>query len=315
MKTLVLFKNNLRINDNPVLYNGSKNNTILPVFILDEHNIKKKLGSASKYWLYNALKSLNQSLNNKMLFFRGETLSIVDELIKKYDINKVVFEETFIKDDMSLQKKMESFLKKTNIKYHSYNCTLLWEPYSVLKNDGTPYKVFTPFYKRGCLGGKEPELPLGRPKEIKYLEYDNNTNISDLNLVTGYKWYSKLDDQWDISEKKAFKIFTNFLNDGIFDYKKGRDYPSKNCNSKLSPYIRFGMISVNRLWYILNDLKFDKNIEHFKSEIGWREFSYYLLYHYPKMEYKNFKQNLIISNGRIQTKSLIHGKKEKQDFQ
>ncbi|MAV59262.1 MAG: deoxyribodipyrimidine photolyase [Candidatus Marinimicrobia bacterium] len=289
MKTLVLFKNNLRINDNPVLYNGSKNNTILPVFILDEHNIKKKLGSASKYWLYNALKSLNQSLNNKMLFFRGETLSIVDELIKKYDINKVVFEETFIKDDMSLQKKMESFLKKTNIKYHSYNCTLLWEPYSVLKNDGTPYKVFTPFYKRGCLGGKEPELPLGRPKEIKYLEYDNNTNISDLNLVTGYKWYSKLDDQWDISEKKAFKIFTNFLNDGIFDYKKGRDYPSKNCNSKLSPYIRFGMISVNRLWYILNDLKFDKNIEHFKSEIGWREFSYYLLYHYPKMEYKNLQ--------------------------
>ena len=114
--------------------------------------------------------------------------------------------------------------------------------------------------------------------------------------------------------KNAFKIFTDFLNNGIFDYKKGRDYPSKNCNSKLSPYIRFGMISVNRIWYILNDLKFDKNVEHYKSEIGWREFSYYLLYHYPKMEYKNLQTKFDNFEWENSMKSFMLGKKGKQDF-
>ena len=88
----------------------------------------------------------------------------------------------------------------------------------------------------------------------------------------------------------------------------------QNCNSKLSPYIRFGMISVNRIWYILNDLKFDKNVEHYKSEIGWREFSYYLLYHYPNMEYKNLQAKFDNFEWENSNEKLLAWKKGKTGF-
>ena len=71
MNTIILFKNSLRINDNPMLYNGSLNCKILPVYILDEINISKKLGSASKYWLHHSLFSLNSSLDFKMQFYKS----------------------------------------------------------------------------------------------------------------------------------------------------------------------------------------------------------------------------------------------------
>ena len=67
MKSLVLFKNNLRINDNPLLYFSSKEDTILPAYIYDDINIRA-LGAASKYWLHKSLESLNKNLENRMIF-------------------------------------------------------------------------------------------------------------------------------------------------------------------------------------------------------------------------------------------------------
>ena len=99
-----------------------------------------------------------------------------------------------------------------------------------------------------------------------------------------------------------FLVFLSFLNNSIYEYKKGRDFPGINKNSKLSPYIRFGMISVHRIWEMLNLIENDENVIHFKSEIGWREFSYYLLHHFPYMEnqnlqtkFDNFKWEMIMT--------------------
>ena len=289
MNTLVLFKNNLRIQDNPVLYNAVKNNHIIPVYILDEHYTSKNLGSASKYWLYNALQSLNSSLDNKLLFFKGETQNIIDKLIDEFDIKDVYCEEAFLEDDIKLLEKLKLFLASRNISLHILNCTLLWEPYSVLKDDGTPYKVFTPFYRKGCVDRIVPPQPLGKPSNISYASIENKTHISDLNLLGKFQWYNKLNSIWEISEKKALQIFYDFVESPIYSYKKGRDYPAQNFNSRLSPYIRFGMISVNRIWHEVDNLVSDKNTAHFKSEIGWREFSYYLLYHFPKMQNQNLQ--------------------------
>ena len=91
MNSIVLFKNNLRINDNPVLFYASKySSNILPVFIYDDKNFKKQLGSASRYWLHNSLISLNKSLNNKLHFSRGDTILILEQLVKKYSIKNVL---------------------------------------------------------------------------------------------------------------------------------------------------------------------------------------------------------------------------------
>ena len=290
MNSLVIFKNNLRINDNPVLFHSSKEQPIIPVYIHDNINLKKQIGSASKFWLFRALNSLNKLLDNKMHFYCGDTISIITNLINENSINKIYIEEPFIPEEVNLHNKLKNKLKKLNIDLNSYNCTLLWKPNKILKSDSTPYKVFTPFYKRGCLESTNPDKPLGEPYKIKFSATNNKTTLSALNLIDKYNWHTKLDKHWEISEQAAIKIFQDFIKKSIYEYKIKRDFPYLNKNSSLSPYIRFGMISIHRIWWTLHNLNSDKNIEHFRSELGWREFSYYLLNHFPYIEKNNFQE-------------------------
>ena len=178
MNRIVLFKNNLRVNDNPVLYNASRNGKILPVYIHDTHNTKKTIGSASKYWLHNALKSLNTNLSNRIHFFRGDSISILDVLIARYSIKSVYIENPYTNDDLEIYEKLHYHLKKIGVELRNYNCSLLWEPSSILKKDNTPYKVFTPFYRKGCLQFTEPDRPVGSPGPMNFLETKNLTQLS-----------------------------------------------------------------------------------------------------------------------------------------
>ena len=289
MKTLVLFKNNLRINDNPVLYHASKEDEIIPAYIYDEIN-SRPLGSSSKYWLHNSLNSLNQNLKNQMLFMSGDTLSLVPLIVDKYSIKKVYIERPYIHEEIKAYLKLDNILSEKDVDLLSYNCSLLWEPQTILKIDKSPYKVFTPFYKNGCLNSDNPNQPVGKPIKLKCVSIDNKTRLEDLNLLDKIQWHQKLDNHWDISEKNAIKIFNQFLEDSIFDYKDKRDFPYLEKNSKLSPFIRFGMISIHRMWAELEKFNYHKSIEHYKSELGWREFSYYLLYHFPFMKSQNFQR-------------------------
>ncbi|MDC2984481.1 DNA photolyase family protein [Candidatus Marinimicrobia bacterium] len=287
---LVIFKNNLRVNDNPVVHNASNYDGIIPIYIDDTSNIRKKIGSASKYWLHHALQSLNSNLNNKLQFFKGDSLNIISELNAKYNIKRIFMEKAFTPDEINLQKKIVIFAENLGIHIEIYNCSLLWEPEDILKNDMTPYKVFSPFYRKGCLQRyEEPEKPLGHPKEFDFACVENNTSLVDLDLLPKHDWYKKLNSHWQISEKDAMEKFKLFVQNSVNEYKVKRDFPYLNKNSSMSPFIRFGMISVHRMWWDLQKLDFDKNVEHYKSELGWREFSYYLLYHFPEIEYKNFQ--------------------------
>ena len=290
MNSIVLFKNNLRINDNPPLFYASQYQyKLLPIYIYDNINIKKELGSASKYWLFNALKSLNKSLNNNLLFLKGDTSYILKDIVKKHSISNIFCEKPFLKNEIILFEKLKKELSNYNVNINFYNCTLLWDPQSILKKDHTPYKVFTPFYKKGCLESVIPDRPLGLPNKLNFLNVNNETTIKDLNLLSKYKWYTKLNNLWSITEESANNILDLFLIKKIYNYKKGRDYPASNFTSKLSPYIRFGMISINKIWHSLKNLSIDENITHFESELGWRDFSYYLLYHFPHMETNNLQ--------------------------
>tara|TARA_Y100001980_G_C14555168_1_gene343147 strand:+ start:1128 stop:2495 length:1368 start_codon:yes stop_codon:yes gene_type:complete len=287
---LVIFKNNLRVNDNPVLHYASKEANIIPIYIHDIVNIKKSIGSASKYWLHHALNNLNSDLNNKLQFYQGDSLQIISEFKSNHGISKIFMEKAFTPDEINLQRKISVLAVKLRLELKLYNCSLLWEPRNILKKDMTPYKVFSPFYRKGCLQQyEEPDRPLGQLNDINFASIDNNTSLHDLNLLPKLDWHKKLEQHWLISEKEAMKKFELFIENSVSEYKIKRDFPYLNKNSSMSPYIRFGMISVHRMWWELQKLDFDKNVEHYKSELGWREFSYYLLYHFPDIEYNNFQ--------------------------
>ena len=287
-RNIILFKNNLRINDNPVLKEGCENSCILPIYIHDELYKNKKLGGAASYFLYHSLKSLKKSLNNKLYFFKGKTLDILLKLIEIHEINQIYIEEFFHQEDISFYYNIKKIMKEVNVEVKFVNCQLLWRPYEILKDDNTPYKVFTPFYKKRCLE-IIPSKPIGKIDKVNFINTHINTNIEDLNLLSKFQWYEKFDNLYKISETNALNILENFIQNRISNYKIGRDFPSQSYNSNLSPYIRFGLISVNKIWHSVNSLPNSANKYHFLSELGWREFSYYQLYHFSKMENENLQ--------------------------
>jgi deoxyribodipyrimidine photo-lyase len=169
----------------------------------------------------------------------------------------------------------------------------LWEPWEISKADGTPYKVFTPFYRKGCLNAESPRLPLPAPKllgtrdintfNIEFIEKFKNS-ITHLNLLPTKRWHEPLEQHWNIGENAAHDQLEKFLTTGISNYKEGRNFPSKPYVSRLSSHLHWGEISPNSVWYATKNLnETSKNIDHFLSEIGWREFSYSLLYHFPDL--------------------------------
>ena len=287
-KIIHLFKNDLRISDNPSFSAACENGDVIPIYILDEGDIYND--SAQGWWLINSLEKLNQSLNDNLYMYLGNYKDIISNLVKKYDIQAVYWNRSYDPYSINRDKDLKLYLENKNIEVKTYNSTLLWEPWLVAKPDGTPYRVFSPFYRKGCLKQKEPRFPLPEPKKVSFFKLNDADDIKKLELLNGFNWYDKLHEHWEIGEKAAQNKLSSFLNDGIDDYKDGRNFPAKNNVSRLSPHIRFGEISPNQIWYAARAVREDRNVDHFCSELGWREFSYYLLYHFPFIEKENLNK-------------------------
>ena len=285
------FRQDLRLSDNPGLSEAAKYGKVLPVYILDHNNHSDyNMGSASCWWLHNSLHQLNSALNDKLVVLRGDPENILLEIAKLHSIQRVHWNRCYEPWRISRDKKIKKSLEEHNILVKTYNGSLLWEPWEVLKQDKTPYKVFTPFY-RCCLKNIPPRDPLPKPHNLSLASYDNSpTKIEDLKLLPEIHWYNKLERHWGVGEESALQKFNIFFNEGLKNYKEGRNFPSQNHVSRLSPHLHFGEISPNYLWYKIKSqefLRYDSNIDSFCSELGWREFSYYLLYHFPTLPYKN----------------------------
>lgn len=137
--------------------------------------------------------------------------------------------------------------------------------------------------------------PIRRPYIVDIKNHENilKINISleleDLKLLPKIQWYTEFAEYWEPGEHGASKKFDSFLLNAINGYKILRNRPDLSNSSFLSPHLRFGEISTNMIWYkIYSDTKYSKDHEHFLSELVWREFSYYLLYHFPDLQSKNW---------------------------
>lgn len=290
-KTLLWFRQDLRLHDNKALLEAVSAGYILPIYIYDT-SIPNEfiMGAASRVWLHHALLSLNKSLNNNLHFFRGNPQDILLELIQKYNITQINWNRCYDKWQITRDTEIKKTLQQQRIIVNSFNASLLWEPWEVLKLDGTPYKVFTPFYHKGCLTKKEPHIPLAKPQEINFILTPYKTSITDLNLLPKIRWDQKILTSWNISEDGALQQLQNFISNNIDSYKIGRDFPAQNSTSKLSSYLHFGQISPNTAWYSAKMAGFSDNIDNFLKELGWREFSYSLLYYYPNLYKENWQQ-------------------------
>ena len=137
-----------------------------------------------------------------------------------------------------------------------------------------PYMVFSPFFRKGCLNAAPPRIPLGKADTKNLVKAENSKQLNEIEILPNNKWYEKFSDQWDIGEIAANKKLSDFVEDGLMNYKEGRNFPAQKNVSRLSPHLHFGEISPNQIWYRIEQISdpnySEKDLSHFKSEIGWR---------------------------------------------
>ena len=294
------FRQDLRLSDNPALDSAAQYETLIPIYILDEVNSGEfKMGAASKWWLHQSLTKLNESLDGKLLVYQGNPHEILNKLIEEQEVSYVTWNRCYEPWRIDRDKEIKRNFEDKNVAVESFSASLLWEPWTISKDDGTPYRVFTPFYKKGCLNSEEPRLPAGKVDLSNlYSEDLSSDSITDLNLLPTIKWYESFEEEWNPGEIGAEQNLNSFLDSGLLNYKEGRNFPSQEFVSRLSPHLHFGEISPNEVWYRAKTKEgisgIEKSLAHFHSELGWREFSYYLLYHFPDLPNKNFQEKFDI---------------------
>jgi deoxyribodipyrimidine photo-lyase len=267
---------------------------VLPIYIDDqacpEHY---QPGGASKWWLHQSLQSLNDSLSGQLHCLSGDAAELLIALVQEHKITSVVWNRCYEPWQIKRDSAIKARLLELGVEVHSFNARLLWEPWQVLKKDGTPYKVFTPYYRRGCLSKADPPVPTGAPPKLE-LDYqaELDQGLDSLGLMPEIDWYQQMQELWQPGETGAADKLSAFLPQRVTEYKNQRDIPNEQGTSRLSPHLHFGEISPNQIWYAaiysLNGKIDDVGLDCFLSELGWREFSHYLLYHFPTLPQKNF---------------------------
>ncbi len=284
--TVHWFRQDLRLADNPALSDAARGGRVAAVYVLDDINAgPSKPGAASRVWLHHALAALNRSLGGNLHILTGDPAKVLPDFAAKHGAQAVTWNRCYEPWQITRDTALKAALAKAGVDVRSHNGFLLWEPWTITKQDGTAYKVFTPFYRKGCLNAPAPRAPLPNPK----LTLIPGSGHPTPDLLPKHPWHMAVSGHWDISESGAKNRLDRFLEHGLPSYKEGRDFPAKPFVSGLSPYLHFGQISPNQIWHAVQLRRADFNSDHFLSELGWREFSYVQLFRAPELPHRNLQ--------------------------
>ena len=288
------FRRDLRLADNPALQALLDNgHTPVPVYIHDEPDPDWPLGSASAWWLHHSLLSLRDSLRqrgSKLLVVSGESLRILLRLVDSTGATGVYWNRCYEPALIERDKGIRKALGEKGIETCSYSGLLLREPWQHLKKDGTPYRVFTPFWK--ALSGRGPSRaviePAGRLAAVRVDTPCTVQEVEALDLLPAVDWDRSFYEHWEPGEDGAWNTLNGFTDNAALDYTSSRDIPAEPATSCLSAHLHFGEISPVQVWDFMHhwaSISTDNGAyaaaEAFLRQIGWREFSHHLLYHFP----------------------------------
>lgn len=289
---IVWIRNDFRLHDNQALSNASRFQRMLPVFIHDPNDSNPwQPGAASKWWLHHGLESFQKQLRrlgSDLVICKGAPHTELAKLAAETGAAEVLWNRSYNPTEAPTVAAVVNALKETGVTSTGCFGSLLCPPEDLLKKDGTPYQVYTPFWRNFVAKYQPMKVDAPRklpppPSEAGRLGVD----IDELLFLPKIPWYATFSDWWRPGESPANRRLEEFLADGLGRYGTARDLPSEAGTSRLSPYLHFGEIHPQRvLWRIyekFGDLKniTNPNIQQFAKEIVWREFSYHLLQHFP----------------------------------
>ena len=281
------FRQDLRLDDQDALWHALEHHSnLVPLFILDPDS-PAPLGAASRWWLHHSLKALDEALRKKgsrLILRRGAPGAVLEALIRQTGAKALTWSRRYDPAGLAEDLHLKSRFRAEGLAIRSFNGLLLREPWTHLKADGSPFRVFTPFFK-GYLNGLALEVPRDCPLRLPVVPQDLDSEpLEALGLLPKIPWDLGFRDCWQPGESGALSRSQKFLGQAVFDYRSFRDYPDRPGTSCLSPHLHFGEISPRRLLqqiYAAGDPD-HPGLSTFLKEIGWREFGYSLLYHFPK---------------------------------
>ena len=289
---LVWLKDDFRIKKNLALIEATKNHDQVVAFFLYKKR-KFENQEAQGWWVSQSLKEFKKSLfelNINLEVLKTESYKAFFQKLfcrKNFSIywNKT-YEPNYIKFDNFLSKNF----KDKGINYTIFKGNILNEYEEVKKNDGTPFKVFTPFWRASekYYNEKIPSKEKKISKCKKKISFFSNT-ISEDEIKPKKNWFNKFEKFWTPNEENALKELKIFLKERVEDYSEARNFPNVIGTSKLSPYIKHGQIHVQTIMDECYKIK-KKGISKFLAEIGWREFNHSLINHFPHMLKGNYSK-------------------------
>lgn len=273
------FRRDLRLDDNIGFYEALKSNhPVLPIFIFDStilNDLPKD--DARVTFIFETLQKMRDTLqkehHSSIAMYHGKPLDIFKQLIEEYNIKTVFTNHDYEPYAKARDAEIEALLSKHEIAFRTFKDQVIFEKNEVVKSNGDPYVVYTPYMKTWKAHFKNHDLKIYYTNEyldnvVKHSRLPN-LGLSDMGFTTSNQ---KIVD---------YKVTPTLIQ----EYEDKRNLPSKDATSRLGPHLRFGTVSIRKM---MKKAVAEKN-ETFWQELIWREFFMQILWHFPNTKDEAFK--------------------------
>jgi len=288
--SIVWFRLDLRLDDNPALDAAvARGGAVIPVFIWSpDEEAPWEPGGASRVWLHDSLGALAQRLRaagSRLILRQGDALETLRALAVATGAGAVYWNRRYEPAVVARDTGIKAALKEDGLAVESFNGNLLVDPPQFFNKQGTPFKVFTPFFKSASANVPVAE-PVTAPRKLKRPRpWPDSVDLASFGLEPKIDWAGGIRAAWTPGEDGAQERLAGFVRETMDRYKEERNHPGTEGTSRMSPHLHFGEVSPRRIVHAVHeatDGDLDKGAYTFVSEVYWREFGYYLLYHFPE---------------------------------
>lgn len=290
---LVWLRDDLRLADNPALRAAvDSGRPVVVAVVLDEQSDEcRPLGGASRWWLHHSLDALGRELGERgagLTLRRGAAEEEIPALVADTRAEAVFWNRRYGRTK-DLDARLKSRLRGDGVEVQSFAANVLVEPWELSTGSGAPFQVFTPFWN--ALRRHPIRDTVAEPRTIEGRRADGDA-LADWRLLPSRPdWAGGLRDTWVPGERGAHDRLTAFVRDHLADYGR-RDEPAVHGTSMLSPHLRFGEVSPVQLWHRLHEsvpADARKRVDPFLREVGWRDFNHSILFHFPQLDSRDFR--------------------------
>ena len=289
---LVWLRHDLRLGDNPALQAALAAGLVpVPVYIHEDPHADLPRGGASAWWLHHSLAALDRELRaqgSRLLLRRGDAARELPALARQLGARHLFWNRRYEPELQARDRALKQQLRQAGLTVETFPGNLLREPWQLLKADGTPYRVFTPFWKSLQRSGVADPAGTPRMPPARYPAPADPVTLDDLQLLPAIPWDTAFPEHWQPGEAGAWLALEHFCTEALADYPSDRDRPDLPGTSRLSPHLHFGEISPRQLWAALSHWGQQHPragtlaaVEACQRQLAWRDFAHQLLFHFP----------------------------------